>query len=248
MIIYKSKKYNNNYEIIKDYNKQGFVTIRNYIPKISLTKIKNDLNKVSKEHFKKKFLTLLPYLDKVNKKKLWKFHNIFNNLQSLKSLNLELSNFNKLLFPKKNTFYITDGIMLCLPKDKRLTYDFHQETHYMKNFKDILNIHYPIFLKSEKKNGSMSVLAKSHKEGQLKYIKKRMNKNSYTDLIPNKIQIMREKYEEVLLELEVGDVAFFHKDLIHKSNYNYTNKPRPVGIGRFTSSIGNFKYLKSEEL
>ena len=75
-----------------------------------------------------------------------------------------------------------------------------------------------------------------------------MNKNSYTDLIPNKIQIMREKYEEVLLELEVGDVAFFHKDLIHKSNYNYTNKPRPVGIGRFTSNIGNFNRLKPEEL
>ena len=151
MIIYKSKKYNNNYEIIKDYNKQGFVTIRNYIPKISLTKIKNDLNKVSKEHFKKEFLTLLPYLDKVNKKKLWTFHTLVNNLQSLKSLNLELSKFNKLLFPKNNTFYITDGIMLSLPKDKRLTYDFHQETHYMKNFKDILNIHYPIFFKSEKK-------------------------------------------------------------------------------------------------
>jgi len=40
----------------------------------------------------------------------------------------------------------------------------------------------------------------------------------------------------VLFELDVGDVVFFHKDLIHKSNFNHTKTSRPVGVGRYTST------------
>lgn len=246
--IHKAKKYKSNKEIVKFYNEFGFVSIKNYISRTTLLSIKNDLNREFKKKFNKDFISGVPYLDKYNKKKLFVTHRIISNLQTLKSLNLKLSNFNKLLFPNKSIFYISDGLMLGLPKDKRLTYDFHQENNYMKNFDDILNIHYPIFFKSDYKNGSMSVLSKSHKEGSLKYVKKRKSNNSYTDLIPVGIEKIKEKYEEVLLELELGDVVFFNKDLIHKSNYNYTNKPRPVGIGRFTSSHGNFGSLNPEDL
>ena len=44
-----------------------------------------------------------------------------------------------------------------------------------------------------------------------------------------------QKSKEVLFELDIRDVAFFHKDLIHKSNFNNTNISRPVGIGRYIS-------------
>ena len=146
--IHKAKKYNNNKEIIKFYKEFGFVSIKNYISKKSLMTIKKDLNRESRRRFNKNFIINIPYLDKVNKKKLYLFNKLISNLQSLKSLNIELSKFNKILFPKKNIFCIYDSILLSLPKNKRLTYEFHQETNFLKNFEDILNIHYPIFFKS----------------------------------------------------------------------------------------------------
>ena len=92
----------------------------------------------------------------------------------------------------------------------------------MKNFKDILNIHFPIFHQSNFKNGSMSVLSGSHKLGNIIYRKKRISKNSFYYKIPDNIDKISQNYKEVLFELNVGDVAFFHKDLIHKSNFNNT--------------------------
>ena len=246
--IHKPKKFKNNKEIVKFYNEFGFVSIKNYISKRTLLSIQDDLNKDFRKNFNKSFISGVPYLDKYNKKKLHVANRMISKLQSLKSLNLKLSNFNKILFPKKNIYYINDGLMLALPKDKRLVYDFHQESTYMRDFEDILNIHYPIFFKSDYNNGSMSVLSKSHKEGLLKYTKKRRSYNSYTNLVPKNINKLKKKYEEVLIELNLGDVVFFHKDLIHKSNYNYTNLPRPVGLGRFASSYGNFDRVKLEDL
>ena len=93
----------------------------------------------------------------------------------------------------------------------------------------------------------MSVLSKSHKLKNLKYIKKRISNNSYTNLIPKNIEKIKKNFDEIYLELYVGDVVFFHKDLIHKSNYNSTKRCRPVGIGRYTSSLGNFKIHKPED-
>lgn len=43
---------------------------------------------------------------------------------------------------------IASGYMISLPRDKRLVYDFHQESNYMPNFSDILNIYFPIFHQS----------------------------------------------------------------------------------------------------
>lgn len=140
--------------------------------------------------------------------------------------------------------------MLGLPKDKRLAYDFHQESNYMKDYEDILNVHYPLFYQSNIKNGTMSALDKSHKLGRLEYDKKRYSNNSYTDLIPKEIEKHKSNFEEVHFQLDIGDVLYFHKDLIHKSNFNNTNKTRPVGIARLTEKFagGKFNNLRPEDL
>ncbi len=103
---------------------------------------------------------------------------------------------------------IASGYMISLPRDKRLVYDFHQESNYMPNFSDILNIHFPIFHQSNIKNGTMNVLSESHKLTNLKYIKKRHSNNSYTNLIPNNIENIKKKFDEIHIELNLGDVFF----------------------------------------
>ena len=82
-------------------------------------------------------------------------------------------------------------------------------------------------------------------------IKKDYNQQDFIAIknyIPKNITKIMKKYEEGIFELNVGDVVFFHKDLIHKSNFNYSNKARPIGIGRFSSSIGKFNRIKPENL
>lgn len=244
----KSKKFKTEKEILSFYNENGWVLLKNIIRKRDLSNIQNDLNVFFNKNANKKFLDAIVHLNKTNKKKLHQFHIISRKIISVRELNLKLSTFQAILYPKKNIFEIASGYLLNLPKDKRLTYDFHQESNFMKSFDDVLSIHYPIFHQSDEKNGSMSVLSGSHKLGNLDYYKSRKSNNSYTNLIPKNIEKIKKKYQEVLFQLNPGDAAYFHKDLIHKSNYNKTNLPRPVGIGRFTSSFGNFNILKPSEL
>ena len=178
---------------------------------------------------------------KKNKKLLHKLHLISSNLISIKKVCCRLADIQKKLVNTKNTLEIGSTYMLSLPKDKRLVYNYHQESNYLKEYEDILNIHFPIFNQSNLENGTMSVLSKTHTLGNLKYIKKRFSKNSFTDLIPIGIEKIKNKYEEIFFELNLRDVVFFHKYLIHKSNFNNTNKCRIVGIGRFTNAFKNLK-------
>ena len=242
MKISKAKKFKKNSDIRKFYNENGWISLKNYIKKEEMISIQKDLDNFYFLHTKKRCLNAMVYLNKNNKKLLHKLHTVSKKINSIKKLVNKLSEFQKILFNKNTTVLeIYVGYMISLPKDKRLVYNFHQESNYMKDFKDILNIHFPIFHQSNVGNGTMSVLSKTHKLGNLNYTKKRYSNNSVTDLIPSGIEQIKEKYEEVVLELNVGDVVYFHKNLIHKSNFNYSNVCRPVGIGRFTNSFGNFK-------
>ena len=249
MLISKAKKFNSPNLIKKHYDKYGWVSLKNYIKKTEIDLIQHELDCFYKLNAKKKCLEALIFLDKKNKKKLYNLHTISNKLNSIKKVLSRISIIQTILLNKKDIpiIEIASGYMISLPRDKRLVYDFHQESNYMPNFSDILNIHFPIFHQSNIKNGTMSVLSKSHKLKNLKYIKKRISNNSYTNLIPSNIEKIKKNFDEIHLELNVGDVVFFHKDLIHKSNYNLTKTCRPVGIGRYTSSIGNFKILKPED-
>lgn len=144
---------------------------------------------------------------------------------------------------------IASTYLLGLPKDKRLTYDFHQESNYMKGFDDIINVHYPIFRSATPVNGTMSVLARSPKLGTLPYTKTRVAQNSYTSLIPVNMPGIATEYAETHLHLDQGDCVFFHKDLIHRSNFNSSNLCRPIGISRLSQSLGgDFVNRRPEEL
>lgn len=247
--VVKSKKYKNNKEIRDFYNLNGWVSIKGLIKKNEIKEMQNDLNNFYKKHTKKKYNDAMIFLNKVNKKKSHSLYLISSKIYSVKKTISRLSEMVKIL--NNNLEYpvleFESKHLGFLPKDKRLTYDYHQESSYQKNFDDLVSIHFPIFFKSSTKNGTMSALNKSHKLGNLKYDKKRYSKDSYSSLIPKKIGEIRKKFNEVHYELDVGDAMFFHKDLIHKSNYNNSNVCRAVGVGRFTQSFGNFKSFNFKE-
>ena len=236
-INFKSKE-----ELHNFYSKNGYVSIKNLIPIKLLEDVQAELNNVFEEFStfdsSPHFDSGVVYLDKNDKSKLYELHNATNKLSSLKGLSKIFGDIcKKLENSDKPIFEIIGGYLIGLPKDKRLVYNFHQESNYMKGFGNIFNIHFPIFRKSSQLNGTMSVIPGTHKMGTLPFEKSRLSNDSYTDLVPKGIDEIVQSYDEIHLDLDLGDCVIFHKDLIHKSNYNQSNLCRPVGIFRFTQSL-----------
>lgn len=114
-------------------------------------------------------------LNSTDKKKLHQLHVATSKLMSFKSVSLVFSSAIKCISTldiKSPIFEIGSGYLLGLPKDTRLTYDFHQETNYMRGYENLYQCHYPLLRISESDNGTMSLLDKSHKLGPLDFEKK----------------------------------------------------------------------------
>ena len=245
VIVAKGKKFKNNKELLSFYNANGWVSIKNSIKKPEIKEMQNDLNNFFKKHTGRNYNDAMIFLNKSNKKKLFNLYKISSKIYSIKKTIGRLSETVKILNNnlKYPVLQFESTYIGFLPKDKRLTYDYHQESSYQKNFQDLVSIHFPIFYKATVKNGTMSALNKSHKLGHLSYNKRRLSRDAFSNLIPKNINQIEKNFDEIHYELNVGDVLFFHKDLIHKSNFNNSNYCRPVGIGRCTQSFGNFSSL-----
>ena len=239
-------------ELKEFFEANGYVSIKNLIPHNLLNNLQDDLIFVFKEFGLKKF----PYdsgiiaLDKKNKEQLHQLHIATSKLTSFSALTKIFTDaIKKIGDADKPVIEIASGYLLGIPKDNRLIYDFHQESNYMKGFNDIFNIHYPIFRTSDQSNGTMSILPRTHKLGTLLFTKDRSSSDSYTNLIPTNINILKKEYEEISCVLELGDCVIFHKDLIHKSNFNASDLCRSVGISRLTQSLnGDWVYRKPRDL
>jgi hypothetical protein len=235
------------------YDSFGYVTIKNAIPIDLLSEIQHDLECIFRP-----FATDERYpvdsaiveLDKNDKARLYEISTAASKLNSIKAVGVHLNQ----LFPKftnnKNpVLEIESCFMLSIPNDKRLVINFHQESNYIRDFADIINIHFPIFRTSNIENGTMSLIPSSHSNGTLTFEKKRFSDDSYTDLIPSKIDEITSELPELHCQLDLGDCVFFHKDLIHKSNPNNSKLCRPVCVSRFTQSLtGDWAHRISADL
>lgn len=228
------------------YEENGYVSLKSFIPLHLILDIRRDL-----EFFFGDFDARVKELDLTErgKSELYSLHVATSKCISFKNLLGLFSDLVKALGNNCPVLEIGSSYLLSMPRDQRLVYDFHQESNYMKGFSDIYNFHYPIFRKSTFKNGTMSVLAGSHKLGTLPFYKRKSASNSYTDLLPTNIEEALKSFPEVFFELDPGDCVVFHADLIHRSNFNDSDLCRPVGVARLTQSIsGDWINRSSEEL
>jgi len=234
------KNYSSKNKAVEFFNEFGFLSLKGIIPQEQIDVLIRDLiflfepySGISENPIDSAIINL----DRGDKEKLFSIHSSMYKLMSIKKLSCFFTDYiQKTFCLDKPILEISSGILLGIPNDKRLVYDFHQESSYMKGFSDIFNIHFPILRTSSIENGTMSVLSGSHKLGHLDYDKKRFSENSYTNLTPKDILKIQDSYTEQHCYLEVGDVIIFHKDLIHKSNNNLSELTRPVGVHRLTSS------------
>lgn len=246
-------EYSEDMKIKKFYDENGYVSIKNGIPISNIHDIIDDLNQIFLPYATNKEYPIdsaIIELDKNDKVKLYELHQVACRLYSISKIGSSVSKYINAITGKRiHQFNISSAFLLSIPRDKRLVYDFHQESNFMRGFTDIFNIHYPLIRTSVVENGTMSILAGSHKLKTLDFKKSRKTSNSYTDLVPLDIDNIKKSYEERYNFLEVGDVLIFHKDTIHRSNFNYSNKARPVGINRLTTTPdGNWVSMNPENL
>ena len=240
-------------ELRADYEKDGFVSIKGLIPFEKLEAVQSDLAETFAEFAADKQFPIdsaIIELDKKDKQLLYELHMATTKLISLRSLfSLFAGVVVDLTSNQAPVYEISGGYLLGIPKDERLVYDFHQESNYMREFSSIFNFHFPLLRKSSQQNGTMSVLLGSHKIGTVSFEKKRLSQNAYTNLIPTAIEEIQSEFEEVHCILEPGDCVVFHKDLVHKSNFNSSDLCRPVGTARLTQNKrGSWVAPRPEEL
>jgi hypothetical protein len=235
------------------YETYGYIAIKKIIPEDLLISIRKDLVSIFEQYGsdeKNPVDSGIINLDKMNKPKLYELHTAASKCISFRATSVFFSEVLKNISGINNpVLEIASGFLLSISRDNRLVYDFHQESNYMKGFEDIFNVHYPLLRTSTIDNGTMSILPASHHYGTLSFTKARISKDSYTDLVPTNIEEITANIPELHCYLELGDVVIFHKNLIHKSNFNSSSLCRPVGVSRFTQSlIGDWTNRSPDEL
>ena len=235
------------------YDTFGYVSLKKLIPLDLIANVVGDLEEIFGPYSSNNdgpIDSAIINLDAEDKKTLYDLHELTSKLTSFSAFSSFISKtIKKISGHADPVFEIQNTYLLSIAKDQRLVYDFHQESNFMKGFDNIFNAHYPLLRTSTIENGTMSVLPASHHWGTLGYQKNRLARDSYTNLVPKKIDSFRNRLPELHCYLEVGDVVIFHKDLIHRSNFNGSELCRPVGVGRFTQAReGNWNGSDPESL
>lgn len=122
------------------------------------------------------------------------------------------------------------------PKNTRLAYTPHRESHYYPKRKNFLNTWLPIFSNRDKDTSTLRVYPGSHKWEDLGFVEFRgpsLNAklaNSFLQYRSIIEQEHQDSWED--LSLELGDIVIFHKDLIHSSTHNNSVNPAYALVGR----------------
>ena len=221
----------NNGRYLKNYNRNGFVIFRNVIKKQAREELANlVINSYSKLCTKKLDKnSIFDFVHKQEMKKrydeLYKIYKEISKSKVLKKFEKNLIKFSFKLFKKKFS-HINRGMAIGVKDSKRTSFDWHQEESYYNNLKT-LHYQFPMLYKCNKKNGTMSVLQRSHNEGSISKLKRlNLNKKSVTTYKPFTINNIKKKYKEIFINLGENDLVMFHSMLIHKSNINLNSKKK----------------------
>lgn len=163
-------------------------------------------------------------LNKSNQKKLYQYNLCINEITEIHGLLLDVDSLLAQHYSGFSGVGIDRYVLLGIPADKRLAYSWHQESSYIPTVERLYNMWIPLFNPSVQENGAMSVLTGSHKLGNVGY--ERIDRpGGYCDLVVDTKPIIS-KYPEHYCCIAPGDGILFDKNLLHRSNFNGTEKVR----------------------
>lgn len=230
-------------QIVKKFDKNGFVVIRSVLSQKKITFYLNEINRLTKKlvnNYKRPYVNLTKD-NKVNTghnlnvifpksplMKLYKNKKILSVLKKLYNEEMEMRNLEVFLKPPKTG----------------MKAPFHQDNYYW-NIKDKRAVNLWIALdKVEKKNGGLIYYSGSHNRGVFKH---KLSKTKGTSQeLDNRI-LTKMKHSRVSPKLNPGDCIMHHCEVIHGSNANNTNKNRRaivISMKTKSSKVDKKKFQK----
>jgi hypothetical protein len=139
--------------------------------------------------------------------------------------------------PKELILMDSLGLLINRPDTTRLLYKWHSEVHYYPKRENFLNLYFPTFLEKTNENGHMLLAKGSHKISYIPFIE---YQGYNTDNVGKKNHFVQyevpesfvKKFEKIPVNTKVGDVVFFHRNLIHTSTPNKSGKYSFASVGR----------------
>jgi ectoine hydroxylase-related dioxygenase (phytanoyl-CoA dioxygenase family) len=180
---------------------------------------------------------------------------IFNKIELIELVS------NLLNCPKTRLKIHQDGCLVNFPKNETRLYRYHSEQHYYPYRNNFLNIWFPLVCDKTQFNGTMNIKPKGHTRdysqfsefsgfSSVKAAALNESENMYQLDIPD---LDLNGLETMSMEINVGDLVVFHKNMPHTSTVNTSNLPSFAYILRiydFTKdrTLSNYNGVKRYSL
>lgn len=247
-------KLKNKKKILYEFNKNGFVIIKNFYKKKIINDAKKEIFKISRKVYKKKTIDI-KYSEKnfdffikdslkKNIKFSSKFYDISKKFISMHrfAFNPQLESLAKILLKTKNVGVLSRayGYRLDRPNDKKFLTQLHQD--YIQNLGAPEGVVFYNTLRNVNKiDGPVIIYKGSHKLGLVNVFVDKKTKNKSKGYILDISKNKLDQFEKFELILKKNDLAIFNFFLLHKSSPNKSKNIRWSMISRyfdFNSRIG----------
>lgn len=216
-------------EIVPSYEKQGYFAVKKFIPDALIDQAQECIGKLFRPYLRDQedLNAVCIRLNKEDPKLLYSIYQTFSRTLELDEVRIRCKTLIQKIFPEKVYVELGAGLLMGLPYDERISYDWHQEIHYHSELEDVVHFWIPIINSANLKNGTMSILSGSSNLGKLPYkVKPKIVPNSVTNLVIQDTDILKLKNPEVFAIAETGDVVGLHSYVVHRSNTNTSNGVR----------------------
>tara|TARA_B100000767_G_C19677591_1_gene498066 strand:+ start:29 stop:748 length:720 start_codon:yes stop_codon:yes gene_type:complete len=216
---------------LKKLNDDGFVIIRNLIPKKNIPSIKKEINKISKVLIKNYGS---PYVHLTKDLKLNTAHHLNKIFPKSKVITLSENIKIKILLEKKfkEKMSMNNFEIFAKPNKTGKRVPFHQDNFYWNIKNDKAANVWIALNKVDKNNGGLIYYKGSHKLG--------LKTHSASNIPGSSQEIKAETLKKINLELaqpklNPGDCIIHHCNVIHGSKANKSNRARLAIAIRFIS-------------
>lgn len=233
--------------IKKEFNKKGYVRVGFFSPFMELLKFRELLEKsiprTKDLSIDRRFIEA----DKKDHSTIHRLYNMLKNSEPILNMTFDESFIRDAKFlmglSTPDSLYVPYHVCrMDPPEDERFTYRWHQESFYSIFGADQVQIWMPLLHGSTKENGTMSVLVGSHKDGEIPHFLHKTEGGHEQKYIP----MPSSKHKEEFIKLNPGEAILFHKHLIHRSNYNVSDKVRFTLVAAYVNPLDEKFHLEDE--
>lgn len=228
----------NQNEILKTLNERGFFALKKAIPESSISEMETLIEDLFK-HEAKQNETIHETCIRLNKEAPKRLYALYLTLRSsieIDQIRSATAKYFRSIYPDNHIIELGAGLLMGIPFDERIAYDWHQEINYHEHIEEVVHFWIPVIGATSIENGTLSAIEGSHKLGKLPFkLKEKTVANSVTNLVIQNIDEIKKNHKEYFFNASPGDLIGLHSYVVHRSNKNESDKVRFVISVRLAS-------------